>query len=90
MVNIFKIYVLEKVKCKYRPRTCCFYNIPCHVTLIYPNERSGYIWNNALIDVHSGKVKCKSRRRWGRLVGGNRGGGDGSDGGEEDGDDRDG
>jgi len=48
MVNIFKICVPKMFKCTHRPKTDIIYNGPCHVTLMYPNKRSGYIQNNPL------------------------------------------
>jgi len=48
MVNIFKICVPKMFKYTHRPRTDILYNGPCHVTLMYPNKRSGYIRNNSL------------------------------------------
>ena len=48
MLNIFKICIAEKVQCNRRPRIDWIDNVPCHVTLLYPNIRFGYIWNNVL------------------------------------------
>jgi len=48
MLNIFKIYLAEKVQCNQWPKIDRIDNVPCHVTLMYPNIRSGYIWNNVL------------------------------------------
>jgi len=51
MVNIFKICVPKMFKCTHRPRTGIIYNGPCHVTLMYPNKRSGYIQCRASISL---------------------------------------
>jgi len=48
MVNIFKISFPIKVKCNHKPSADHIYNILCYVTLMYLNERSGYIRNNVL------------------------------------------
>jgi len=48
MVNIFKICFPIKVKCNHESSADHIYNILCHVTLMYLNERPGYIQNNVL------------------------------------------
>ena len=68
MLNIFKICLAKKVQCNHRPRIDWIYNVPCHVTLLYPNKRSGYIWNNVLNTLQKTTTFKMYPTKWSHLV----------------------
>ena len=68
MLNIFKIYLTEKVQCNQRPSIDWIYNVPCHVTLLYSNKRSGYIWNNVLNTLQKTTTFKMYPTKWSHLV----------------------
>ena len=57
MLNIFKICLAEKVQCNQRPSIDRIYNVPCHVTLLYPNKGSGYIQSNVLNTAENNNIQ---------------------------------
>ena len=68
MLNIFKICLAEKVQCNQRPSIGWIYNVPYHVTLLYPNKRSGYIQNNVLNTLQKTTTFKMYPTKWPHLV----------------------
>ena len=68
MLNIFKICLAKKVQCNQRPRIDQIYNVPCHMTLLYPNKRFGYIQNNVLNTLQKTTTFKMYPTKWSHLV----------------------
>ena len=68
MLNIFKICLAKKVQCNQRPSIDQMYNVPCHVTLLYPNKRSGCIRNNVLNTLQKTTTFKMYPTKWSHLV----------------------